>query len=279
VPLLVAALDGRLGGAIQGALEGHRAVDPAHRDLEYYARNARIILGRSVIACALLALLGVALARRRRLADATRRFFAAEGLGGRPGDPADRHLLPVRVRGGAVQHALLQRAAGGAAHAAGRPRMAPADAPVDPQVGWAALLLFRVACVATVLGCFTRVSAVLTVLAGAWSLAIPQLYGKLNHDHHVMWFAALLAVSPCADVLAIDAVRAARRRADRGAVDPPGPARAYALPIRVIWVLLGIVYFFPGFWKIWTTGFTWISADNLRNQMFSSGGSSTAGRR
>jgi predicted DCC family thiol-disulfide oxidoreductase YuxK len=268
VPLLAAALDGRLGGAIQGALEGHRAADPAHRDLEYYARNARIILGRGVIASAVLALLGVALARRRWLADAARRFFAAEG------PPIDLAILRIVIfclfafeveRSNTLFYSalpaeLLMPPAG----LGWLPRMLP----IDPQVGWAALLLFRVACVATVLGCFTRVSAVLAVLSGAWSLAIPQLYGKLNHDHHVIWFAALLAVSPCADVLAIDAVRAARRRADRGAVDPPGPARAYALPIRVIWVLLGIVYFFPGFWKIWTTGFTWISADNLRNQMF-----------
>jgi len=33
-------------------------------------------------------------------------------------------------------------------------------------------------------------------------------------------------------------------------------------------VLLGLVYFFPGFWKVWTTGFAWVSADNLRYQMF-----------
>jgi len=102
----------------------------------------------------------------------------------------------------------------------------------------------------------------------AWTLAIPQLYGKLNHDHHVLWFAALLAVSPCADVLAVDAIPAARRRADGGGVRPPGPSRAYALPIRIIWVLLGLIYLFPGFWKVWSTGFTWISSENLRQHMF-----------
>ena len=267
-PLVAAALDGRLGGAIQGALEAHRAADPAHRNLEYYVRNARIVLGRGVIAAAALALLGLALARRRRLIDAARRFFAAVG------SPVDLAVLRIVIfclfafeveRSNTLFYSalpaeLLMPPAG----LGWLPRMLP----VGPQVGYVALLVFRVACVATVLGCFTRVSAVLALLAGAWSLAVPQLYGKLNHDHHVLWFAALLAMSPCADVLAVDAVRAALRRADRGAVDPPGPARAYALPIRVIWVLLGIVYFFPGFWKVWTTGFAWISADNLRNQMF-----------
>ena len=33
---------------------------------------------------------------------------------------------------------------------------------------------------------------------------IPQFFGKINHIHHLIWFMAIFAVSPCADVLSID---------------------------------------------------------------------------
>ena len=267
-PLIAAALDGRLGDSLKAVLDGHRLADPAHRDLDYYLRNVRVVLGRLVIAAAAATLLGMALVRRRSLIDGARRLFAAHAW------PVDLAVLRIVIfallwfeveRANTVFYSALPVELLMPPPGLG---WLPQAFPIDPQVAAVVLLVCRVACLAAIVGCFSRVSAVLAVLAAAWSLAVPQLYGKLNHDHHVLWFAALLAVSPCADVLAVDAVLSAWRRADRGVVDPPPPARAYALPIRIIWVLLGIVYFFPGFWKIWTTGFTWISADNLRHQMF-----------
>jgi hypothetical protein len=35
------------------------------------------------------------------------------------------------------------------------------------------------------------------------------------------------------------------------------------LPLRCIQILLGLVYFFPGFWKIWELGIDWVTSDNL----------------
>lgn len=127
------------------------------------------------------------------------------------------------------------------------------------------LLVFRVSCVLAIVGLFTRPAALVALLTGAYAIAVPQLYGKLYADHHILWFAALLAASPCGDVLSIDAVRAARRR--DAAASPP-PSRAYALPLRIVWLLLGLVYFFPGFWKVWRTGLAWVSAENMQHHMF-----------
>jgi predicted DCC family thiol-disulfide oxidoreductase YuxK len=39
------------------------------------------------------------------------------------------------------------------------------------------------------------------------------------------------------------------------------------LPLRFVWLLMGVIYFFPGFWKLWNVGFSWTLSDNMRAQM------------
>src|SRR6185503_19451812 len=120
--------------------------------------------------------------------------------------------------------------------------------PINPTLAGAASLVFIVACVGAILGLFTRTSAIVAVVTGLYVLGIPQFYGKIDHYHHLLWFGAILAASRCGDALSIDAIRAGWKRADRGDIEPPAAARAYHLPIALILVLLGLVYFFPGFW-------------------------------
>ncbi|MFL6332375.1 MAG: DCC1-like thiol-disulfide oxidoreductase family protein [Pyrinomonadaceae bacterium] len=130
-----------------------------------------------------------------------------------------------------------------------------------------ASILFLACCVAGVFGLYTRAALVLGLLSGVYVLGVPQLYGKINHYHHLLWFMALLAASPCADVLSCDAVIASWRRADEGVTEPPGASVAYALPLRFVWLLMGAIYFSSGVWKAWTGGFAWAFSDNLRNIM------------
>jgi len=118
--------------------------------------------------------------------------------------------------------------------------------------------------VLAILGLFTRPAIIVALLTGAYTLAVPQLF-KVYADDHILWFAALLAVSPCADALSLDALRARRGR-DAPAVPPP--SRAYALPLRFVWLLMAAIYVFPGFWKLWVTGLGWVSSDNMQHQMF-----------
>ena len=122
----------------------------------------------------------------------------------------------------------------------------------------AARWLFVVACALALVGAGTRVSAPCAVLLGVFVLGVPQFFGKLNHDHHVLWFAAILAASRCGDALSFDGWRSGVR---------PAPDVAYGLPLRLCWVLVGVVYFFPGLWKAWVAGADWIAGDALRLHM------------
>jgi hypothetical protein len=125
------------------------------------------------------------------------------------------------------------------------------------QVAW---WLFLITCVTGLLGLFSRTSALLAVLSGVYALGVPQFYGKVDHYHHSLWFAALMAASPCGDALSLDAFLARLR----GARVPHPPAVCYALPLRFVWLLMGLMYFFPGFWKAWNSGLDWALSDNLK---------------
>lgn len=131
--------------------------------------------------------------------------------------------------------------------------------PVTPEWAGISLKLFTFFAVTGLLGIFSRTSAALCLILGFYVMGIPQFFGKVNHYHHLLWFAALLAVSPCGDALSLDALW----KKWKGKKD--GEAfRAYALPLRFAWILMGICYFFPGFWKLKTGGFAWIFSDNLK---------------
>jgi hypothetical protein len=117
-----------------------------------------------------------------------------------------------------------------------------------------------------VVGCYARVAFACATIAALYLLALPLRSGMPYHYQHLVWFSALLAASPCADALSVDAWR--RRRA-RGEADGwPARAAAYGVPIRIAWLLLGMVFFFPGLWKLRAQGLEWITGDSLRNQMY-----------
>ncbi len=112
------------------------------------------------------------------------------------------------------------------------------------------------------LGCWTRASAWTAAAAGFYVFGLGNFFGKINHGYHIyFWFACLLASSRCADVLSLDAFFRALRT---GSFQTPGPSQAYALPLRIMALLIGLCYFFSGFWKLGVTGTDWIFSDNLK---------------
>jgi predicted DCC family thiol-disulfide oxidoreductase YuxK len=139
--------------------------------------------------------------------------------------------------------------------------------PINERWATIATSLLLIFAVTGMIGLFARASAFSCAVLGLYSLGIPQFYGKVDHCHHLLWFCAILAASPCGDFLSIDAIRKGWKRAAGGITDPPGAARAYALPLRIVWLLLGVIYFFPGFWKLWQHGWAWVLSDNLQNKM------------
>jgi hypothetical protein len=135
--------------------------------------------------------------------------------------------------------------------------------PLSSTWAWAALAVMVPSALLAVLGLFTRVATVLAAASLTYVLAVPQLSGTVIHTHHLGWFAVLLAASPCGDALSVDAWLRARR----GARAAPGEAVAYGLPVRAAWVLIGLIFLFPGLWK-WSVGLDWALGGTLRNHLY-----------
>jgi predicted DCC family thiol-disulfide oxidoreductase YuxK len=118
------------------------------------------------------------------------------------------------------------------------------------------------------LGLLTRTSAAVVTLSGVYYLGLAELYGKVNHFHHLVWLSAIFAVSRSGDALSLDAViRAVRGRSPHG-IGPPLRSLAYSLPLRFTWILLGIVYLFPGFWKAFQLGYHWLEPSTLASHLW-----------
>ncbi len=123
------------------------------------------------------------------------------------------------------------------------------------QVG----LLVAAAC--ALVGLWSRWSAALVALLGVAVFGLPNLFGTVRHVHHLVWFPALLAASPCGDAWSVDAWLRQRR-----GQPPPPPGPAYGAPLQVAWLLAGCIYAFPGLHKL-LAGVGWAWSDNLLHHM------------
>lgn len=140
--------------------------------------------------------------------------------------------------------------------------------PIDPETVSVVRVIFHVACVLGALGLFTRVSWVIVALTTFFLLLVPQLGGAVFHDHHLLWLAVILAASPCGDALSLDARFFDRGRSERGHAPRPTHSRTHGLSVRLCWLVIGLVFFFPGVHKLASAGLDWALSDNLRNQMW-----------
>jgi hypothetical protein len=89
-----------------------------------------------------------------------------------------------------------------------------------------------------------------------------QLEGAVLHDMHLLWLLLLLAASPSAQVLSLDAW------ASGDGWLSAAPSASAGLATRFARVLLGMVYFFPGVHKLLDAGLGSASAENLRHQLW-----------
>ena len=135
--------------------------------------------------------------------------------------------------------------------------------PFEPRTAVAAALLLRGVCLLGIVGLFTRSSAFAVALLTYYVLGIPQCFGQVDHYHFLVWFSLLLAFSRCGDALSIDSLVMRWR----GAL-PVSDSVIYARPIRWVWVLMGIVYLFPGLWKLWISGDRWFFGNALVSHMY-----------
>ena len=137
--------------------------------------------------------------------------------------------------------------------------------PPKPYLVEGLVWLFQLCCIAGLLGGFHPHS-------GRRGLdhrpvchgGVPQFFGKIDHYHFLWWFTVLMATSPSGHALSVDSARKAMSPEITTAV----PGRQYALPLRFAWLLIGLIYFFPGFWKFVISGTDWALSDNLKFKMY-----------
>ncbi len=141
--------------------------------------------------------------------------------------------------------------------------------PINPVLVSFISDVFIVSCIFAMIGFLTKTSAWVAVVTGWYVFGIPQFYGKADHYHHLLWFMAIIGSGACADVLSVDSIFKGIRHADKGyQLTPTEKSRQYALPLRFIWILMGVIYFFPGLWKFLKFQWHWAFSDNVRNQMY-----------
>lgn len=129
--------------------------------------------------------------------------------------------------------------------------------PINGALATVAQVIVAFAALCAIAGVRARLCFGVLTAAGFYLFAIAQLAGHVFHDNHLLWFCALLAASPCADVLAVDARRPLAAE-----------GREYAAPLLAVRLLLGAIYFFPGLHKLLTSGLDWALSDNLRFQLY-----------
>jgi hypothetical protein len=129
--------------------------------------------------------------------------------------------------------------------------------PITGSLATLAQVVVAASALAGAIGLYPRASLSVLTISTFYLFSIAQLGGHVWHDMHLLWFAALLAVSPCADVMAVDS----KRPLFSEGVE-------YAKPLFVARLLLSAIYFFPGLHKLARSGVAWALSDNLRNQMY-----------
>jgi hypothetical protein len=121
----------------------------------------------------------------------------------------------------------------------------------------------------SLIGVYTRV-ALAALLAAAFVLfGLAQLAGAVLHDMHLLWFLGLLLSSRAGDALSIDEWSRttpgdglSRRLLGSDAETP-----VFGWTLFFARTLLGVIYFFPGLWKLRESGLAWALSDNLAHQM------------
>lgn len=135
--------------------------------------------------------------------------------------------------------------------------------PLNETTALTSITVCAVACIFGMIGLFSRTSCAIAALSGVYALMIGHLMPSPPHNHNLIWFAAILACSRCGDALSIDSLIRALRQAHDGYSTRVCRARCYAIPLRMMWILCGVIYFFPGLWKLTRGRSEWIAGHGL----------------
>ena len=208
--VIEAAFNGESLPLVNKYVSIHKSIDPANRTLEYFLTNGKPVVPRLlglIIAGNILFLIGLRYGR-----SLLKNFFSE------PTHPVNLAIFRIVLFAAIIGYLDVAQVV----QFSGFPpdlRVAPFglgwilnSIPINPLWARATSYAFILACAAGCLGFFSRTSALLATVLGMYVLGIPQFFGKIDHYHHLLWFTALLAASPCGDVLSIDALIGARRK-------------------------------------------------------------------
>jgi hypothetical protein len=132
--------------------------------------------------------------------------------------------------------------------------------------------IFLVSAFLMLIGLAGRIAAAITAITATYLISFLFLYGKVDHIyHHLIFFSLVCALFPSTDTLSIDAVWAAWRDADGGRLRRSEPAIVYGHALRLMWIFVGLAYYFPGFWKFSRGWFRWLSGKTLHDYIARAG--------
>jgi hypothetical protein len=248
-------------------LRTHVANNPEHSGVAFYVDLARDFGRRLLILACVFYVLVIAITRWRPAL--LTEYFSEKA------SPLSLAVARITVFGllfAAVDPGAVVEAAGQASEA----RHSPAlmgwffdHVPLGETWVRGAAWGMKGACLAALIGFWTRYAAWVAALLGVYVLGIPELLGKINHGNHLLiWFAALLGASPSGDAVSIDAALRAWRDPAPHTDDGKPTSVAYGRPLRWAWLLIGVIYFFPGVWKFLLGGSEWMLSENLKFKMY-----------
>ncbi len=134
---------------------------------------------------------------------------------------------------------------------------------VNQDISYFLGIAFTLFCLGAFVGIYTRFMLLGAAFIGLFVLGIPQFYGKIDHYHNLWHLLLLLSFSPSGYSLSIDCWRKKIPQINLN------KSIAFGLPIRISMIIIGLVYFFPGFWKFAFSGFDWAFSDNLAFKLHS----------
>ena len=257
--LIQSAFNGQSLSLVNKYVGIHKSIDPTNRTLEYFLQNGKPIVPRLLgllIAAQLLLLAGMRYGR-----SVVSKFFSEAT------QPINLGIFRIVLFAALIIYVDIPQVVQFSRFPV-ELRVAPFGIgwlinilPINPAWATVASYLFIVACASGVLGFFSRTSATIAVILGFYVLGIPQFFGKIDHYHHLLWFAAILAASPCGDALSLDSFIASRKKKTSEAL---GPSASYTLPLKFVMLLMGIIYFFAGVWKFVIGGIGWATGDTMK---------------
>jgi hypothetical protein len=132
--------------------------------------------------------------------------------------------------------------------------------PISKKIYFFTCITGILCCVFIVMGLFTRYFLILNAILVFYIVSVPNFYGKLWHSQLPIWISWFLLFAPVSDIFSLD-----KKLFNKSKILVK--SSAYNFPIKIIWLQIGIIYFWAGYHKIYDCGFEWALGNTMINQV------------